>query len=49
VEQTRRLVADMRGAGMQARYVERPDEGHELPSAATSREALEFLAACVSA
>ena len=49
VEQTRRLVADMRGAGMQARYVEMPDEGHELPSAATSREAVEFLAACASA
>ena len=49
VEQTRRLVADMRGAGMQARYVERSDEGHELPSAATSREAVEFLAACASA
>ena len=49
VEQTRRLVADMRGAGMQARYVERPDEGHELPSAATAREVVEFLAACASA
>ena len=49
VEQTRCLVADMRGAGMRARYVERPDEGHALPSAATSREAVEFLAACASA